>query len=55
MTRIQARVRAVWRVRSDQLETEMQEEMRSHVEMETDRLMRDYGLDQDEARRQAQS
>jgi putative ABC transport system permease protein len=55
VTRRWARIRAVGRVlwRSDQLETDMQEEMHFHVEMETDRLMREHGLDRGEAHRQA--
>jgi putative ABC transport system permease protein len=49
------RVRATWRVlwRSDQLETEMHQEMRFHTEMEAERLMREQALDPQEARRQA--
>lgn len=47
--------RAIWRVlwRSKQLDADMQEEMRFHVEMEADRLARAHGLDPEEARRQA--
>src|SRR5688572_7287716 len=55
MKRLSARVRAVWRVlgRSHQLETEMQEEMRFHVEREAERLVREPGLGAQEACRQA--
>jgi putative ABC transport system permease protein len=55
MPRLWPRLRAVWRVlwRSHQLETDMQDEMRFHVEMETERLVREHGLDPQEARRQA--
>lgn len=55
MQRLWPRLRAVWRVlwRSHQLETEMQDEMRFHVEMEAARLVRERGLDPIEARRQA--
>jgi hypothetical protein len=47
------RVRWLWRTlwRSKQLEAEMREEMRLHIEMEADRL-RANGLDPEEARRQ---
>ena len=50
-----ARLRALWRglSRPSQLDTEMDEEMRFHVEMEADRLVRDRHLDPVEARRQA--
>jgi putative ABC transport system permease protein len=49
------RLRSMWRVltRSRELDAEMQEEMRFHIEMETERLMRERGLDAREARRQA--
>jgi putative ABC transport system permease protein len=55
MKGLSARMRALWRVlwRSDQLETEMQQEMRFHIEMEAERLVREQGLDPQEARRQA--
>jgi predicted permease len=48
-------VRSAWRAlrRSSQLDAEMQEEMRFHVEMEAERLVREQGLDSREARRQA--
>jgi putative ABC transport system permease protein len=47
--------RAVWRVlwRSKQLEADMQEEMRFHLQQEADRLAQIYGLNPQEARRQA--
>ena len=49
------RVRSAWRAlwRSNQLDTDMQEEMRFHVEMEAERLVREQGLPPQEARRQA--
>jgi putative ABC transport system permease protein len=49
------RARAIWRVlwRSKQLETDMQDEMRFHLQMEADRLAQAHGLNRDEARRQA--
>ena len=55
MRRVWPRIRATWRVlwRSDHLEAAMQEEMRFHVEMEAERLMREHGLDPQEAYRQA--
>src|SRR5687767_4607939 len=48
-------IRAAWRVltRSRQLERDMQDEMRLHVEMEAERLVRDEGVDRHEARRLA--
>lgn len=47
--------RAVWRVlwRSTQLEADMQEEMRFHLQQEADRLAQVDGLNPEEARRQA--
>ena len=47
--------RAVWRVlrRSQQLEADMQEEMRFHLQQEADRLAQVYELNPEEARRQA--
>lgn len=50
-----ARVRSFWPGfrRPVQLEREMDEEMRFHVDMEAERLMRERGLAPDEARRQA--
>ena len=47
--------RAIWRVlwRSKQLDADMQEEMRFHVQMEAERLARVEGLNPEEARRQA--
>jgi putative ABC transport system permease protein len=49
------RVRWAWRAlwRSSQLDTEMQDEMRFHVEMEAERLVREQRLDAQEARRRA--
>ncbi len=48
-------VRAIGRVlwRSKQLDADMQEEMRFHVQMEAERLIRIEGLHPEEARRQA--
>ena len=47
--------RAIGRVlwRSKQLDADMQEEMRFHVQMEAERLTRVEGLHPEEARRQA--
>ena len=55
MREVLGRARAVWRVlwRSRQLEHDMRDEMRFHVEMEAERLAREGGLDPQEARRQA--
>jgi hypothetical protein len=49
------RARALGRVlwRSKQLDADMHEEMRFHVEMEAERLVRAEGLRPEEARRQA--
>jgi putative ABC transport system permease protein len=49
------RVRALWRAlwRSRQLEADMRDEMRLHIELEAERLERLHGLDAREARRQA--
>jgi len=49
------RARAIWRVlwRSSQLDRDMQDEMRFHLQMEAERLAQARGLDPDEARRQA--
>jgi predicted permease len=49
------RARAAWRVlwRSRDLEREMRDELRFHLELETERLVREAGLDPQEARRQA--
>jgi len=51
---ITKRVRSSWRTlwRAKQLDAEMREEMRLHIELETERL-RAQGLPPDEARRQA--
>jgi predicted permease len=48
-------MRSAWRVlwRSRQLEADMQEEVRLHLELEAERLMREHGLEPVEARRQA--
>lgn len=48
-------MRSVWRAlwRSDQLDAAMHDEMRFHIDMEAERLMREQGLDSQEARRQA--
>jgi putative ABC transport system permease protein len=48
-------LRSAWRAlrRSSQLDAAMQDEMRFHIEMEAERLVREKGLDPREARRQA--
>lgn len=50
-----ARLRAYWRSvrRPSQLDADMESEMRFHIDMEAQRLMRRHGLDAQEARRQA--
>ena len=55
MRRLWTRVRSVWRAlwRADQLDAAMHDEMRFHIDMEAERLMREQGLDAREARRQA--
>ena len=55
MRRVKARVRSIWRAlrRSNQLDRAMHDEMRFHIDMEAERLMRDQGLDVHEARRRA--
>jgi predicted permease len=55
LTQLLGRARAIWRVfwRSRQLERDMQDEMRFHVEMEAERLGRERDLAPSEARRQA--
>ncbi|HUR57944.1 MAG TPA: permease prefix domain 1-containing protein, partial [Opitutaceae bacterium] len=55
LTQLAGRVRALWRVltRSRQLERDMHDEMRFHVEMEAERLIRDEATDPREARRLA--
>ena len=55
MNALLARVRSFWRGlrRPDQLWAEMDEEMRFHIEMEAERLVRERGLEPQEARRQA--
>ena len=49
------RLRSVWRAlrRSKQLDADMRDEMRLHIEMEAERLRRVEGLDPQEARRRA--
>ena len=49
------RLRSAWRAlrRSKQLDADMQEEMRLHIQMEAERLRRVEGLDPQEARRRA--
>ena len=49
------RLRSVWRAlrRSKQLDADMHEEMRLHIQMEAERLRRVEGLDPQEARRRA--
>ena len=55
MQRWLSRVRNVRRLlfRSRELDSDMQDEMRFHIEMEAERLARQHGLDPIEARRQA--
>ncbi|HEX5217242.1 MAG TPA: ABC transporter permease [Vicinamibacterales bacterium] len=55
LTQVLGRIRAAWRVLwgSRQLERDMQDEMRLHIEMEAERLTREIGLDPVEARRRA--
>ena len=55
MKRLWPRVRSAWRGlwRSSQLDADMQDEMRFHIEMEAERLGRQQVLDPQEARRQA--
>ena len=55
LTQFFGRIRAAWRVLwgSRQLERDMQDEMRLHIEMEAERLTREGGLDPVEARRRA--
>jgi putative ABC transport system permease protein len=55
MKRAWLRVRSVWRAlrRPAQLDAAMQEEMRFHVDMEAERLVREHGLDALEASRRA--
>jgi putative ABC transport system permease protein len=50
-----ARARSFWRGlrQPERASAEMDEEMRFHIEMEAERLMRERGLNPDEARRQA--
>jgi hypothetical protein len=50
-----ARIGPYWRTltRGDRVASEMHDEMRFHVEMETDRLQREHGLPLHEARRRA--
>src|SRR5512134_579995 len=51
IARLRAGLRVLWRSR--ELERDMHDEMRFHVDMEAERLARDAGLDAPEARRQA--
>jgi len=55
VTQLLARIRWLWRglVRSRQLDGELDEEMRLHVELHAERLMREQRLDAAEARRRA--
>lgn len=55
MRRVRVRIRAAWRAlwQSQQLDAAMHEEMRSHIEMEAERLVCDHGLDRQEAYRRA--
>lgn len=55
MKGLRPRLRAAWRVwwRSDRLEADMRDEMRFHIEMEAERLVRQQGIDPHEARRLA--
>ena len=55
MADLRRRMRAVWRTlwRSKQLEADMRDEMRFHLQMEADRLARGQAIDPQEARRQA--
>jgi hypothetical protein len=53
--RVAMRIGTFWRVltRRDHVASEMRDEMRFHVEMETERLQREQGLPLQEARRRA--
>ncbi len=55
MRELLARLHSAWRgiARGSRLDADMDEEMRFHVEMQAERLMRERGLDRLEARRQA--
>lgn len=55
MTQLPRRISNLWRVltRRDRITADMDDEMRFHVEMETDRLAKEYGLPLVEARRRA--
>jgi predicted permease len=55
MNRLWPQVRSLWQAlwRSRRLDADMRDEMRFHLDMETDRLMRAEGLAPQEARRQA--
>jgi putative ABC transport system permease protein len=55
MRELLARLRSAWRgiAHGSRLDADMDEEMRFHVEMLAERLMRERGLDRSEARRQA--
>ena len=56
MRRIARRLSTYWHIltRRDRVTSEMDDEMRFHVEMETDRLRKAHGLPVEEARRRAQ-
>ena len=51
LNRLRRRVRALWR--NEEIDREMDEEMRFHIEMEAAELVRTGGLSPQEARRQA--
>ena len=55
MSRLTARLHWLWRVvrRSAQVDAEMRDEMRFHIEMEADRLAREHNLPRAEAMRHA--
>ena len=55
MTRVGARVRALWHAltRRGRFDSDMHDEIRFHLDMEADRLVREQGLDAVEARRRA--
>lgn len=55
MKRLLARLRSAWQAlwRSRQIDAEINDEMRNHIELEAERLMRERQLDAQEARRRA--
>ena len=55
MRRLVSRAQAVWRSvwRSAEVDADMQDEMRLHLDLETERLVREHALPPDEARRRA--